>query len=108
DTGEFTGRSPKDKYIVLDELTRDTVCRNDINQSFDTNAFDLLHDRMIHYLADKEIYVRDVAACHDDHYQITIRSICEYPRSDLFVHNMFISTNSKEESTPTRTIVCAP
>lgn len=108
DTGEFTGRSPRDKYIVLDGLTRDTVCRNDINQAFDPQKFDLLYDRFITYISKKKVYVRDVVTCHDERYQITIRSICEYPRSDLFVHNMFILGNTKEETTPTRTIVCAP
>jgi len=62
-TGEFTGRSPNDRFIVFDNITEDTIWWGDINLPFETHKFDLLYDHMMEYLSDKEIYVRDGFAC---------------------------------------------
>src|SRR5579872_6982860 len=50
DTGTFTGRSPKDKFIVRDPLTADTIHWNDFNQPFPDASFDQLHRKMMAYL----------------------------------------------------------
>jgi len=47
DTGKFTGRSPKDKYSVLDDTTRDEVWWGNINQPFEPEKFDALLERVI-------------------------------------------------------------
>ena len=49
-TGEFTGRSPQDRFIVRDAITEESVWWGDINTSFDENKFDALHQKMINYL----------------------------------------------------------
>ncbi len=89
-TGEFTGRSPKDKFIVKDAITTDSVHWNDFNIPFDTEKFDALHAKMNQYLADKELWVRDCYACADSNYRISIRVVNENPWSNLFAYNMFI------------------
>ena len=63
DTGEFTGRSPKDKFIVLDEKTKDTIWWGDVNFKFDATKFDVLYNRVCAYLSGKDVYVRDSYAC---------------------------------------------
>src|SRR5574337_1826597 len=50
DTGEFTGRSPKDKFIVEDKVTKDTVWWGDVNFKFDPDKFDRLYNRVTAYL----------------------------------------------------------
>ena len=62
-TGKFTGRSPKDRFIVQDELTKNSVWWGDVNIPFDSLKFSLLYQKAINYLEHKEIYVRDVYAC---------------------------------------------
>src|SRR5471030_1169521 len=62
DTGEFTGRSPKDRFIVEDDLTRDNVWWCKVNIKFDADKFDTLLAKVIGYLADKDIFVRDCCA----------------------------------------------
>src|SRR5690606_17581698 len=58
-TGEFTGRSPKDRFIVKDEVTRDEVWWGDINIPFEPEKFDALYKRVTDYLsAQEEVYVR--------------------------------------------------
>src|SRR4051812_22014003 len=53
DTGEFTGRSPKDKFLVADEKTESSVWWGDINIKFSPEKFDRLHQRMCAYLTNK-------------------------------------------------------
>src|SRR3954471_22664867 len=59
DTGEFTGRSPKDKFTVVDDISKDTIWWGDINFKFEPAKFDALYNRVTAYLEGKEVYVRD-------------------------------------------------
>lgn len=89
-TGKFTGRSPKDRFIVADDITNETVWWGDINQKISSEAFDQLADNIAAYLSNKEIFIRDVHACADPNYQVPLRVVTEYPWSNHFVDNMFI------------------
>jgi phosphoenolpyruvate carboxykinase (ATP) len=110
DTGEFTGRSPKDKFIVCDEITKDTIWWGDVNIKFDKEKFDVLYNRMTAYLSGKDIYVRDSYACADPAYRLNLRVVTEYPWSSLFANNLFLRP-TKEEILNFKsewTIICAP
>lgn len=109
-TGEFTGRSPLDRFIVKDTITEDKIWWGDINIPFEPEAFDKLYDKVINYLNDKEVFVRDAYACADSNYQMNIRVINEYPWSNMFVYNMFIRPTKKELDgfEPEWTVVNAP
>jgi phosphoenolpyruvate carboxykinase (ATP) len=110
DTGEFTGRSPLDRFIVTDSLTENLVWWNNINLHFEAKQFNRLFKKVIQYLNGKEIYVRDAAVCADVRYQINVRALTEYPWSNLFVHNMFLRLGKEElkSFSPEWLIVCAP
>lgn len=95
-TGEFTGRSPKDRFIVEDDITRDKVWWGDINIPFDADKFDALYDKVVDYLSGKEVYARDSYACSEDKYKLNIRVVNEYPWSNLFAYNMFLRPNDEE------------
>lgn len=60
DTGEFTGRSPKDRFVVCDEITENAVWWGDVNIKFDPAKFDLLYNRVCAYLSGKEVFVRNI------------------------------------------------
>ncbi len=96
DTGKFTGRSPKDKYSVLDDTTRDEVWWGNINQPFEPEKFDALLERVIQHYAGKEIFVRDAYACADPEYKINVRVVNETAYQNLFVHHMFIRPEKSE------------
>jgi phosphoenolpyruvate carboxykinase (ATP) len=96
DTGEFTGRSPKDKFVVYDENTKDTVWWGDVNNRFEADKFDVLHHRMLAYLTGKEIWVRDAYACADQKHRINVRVVTEYPWSNLFAYNLFLRPTPEE------------
>lgn len=96
DTGKFTGRSPKDRFIVKDEITSDPIWWGDINIPFSPEKFDKLYDKVVNYLCGKELYVRDCYACADDRYRLNLRVITQLPWSNLFAHNMFIRPEASE------------
>jgi phosphoenolpyruvate carboxykinase (ATP) len=110
DTGEFTGRSPKDKFIVLDEKTKDTIWWSDVNFKYDADKFDTLYNRVTAYLAGKEVYVRDSYACAAPEYRLNIRVVTENPWSNLFANNLFLRPTHEEilNFNPEWTIICAP
>ncbi|KUG08809.1 phosphoenolpyruvate carboxykinase [Solirubrum puertoriconensis] len=110
DTGKFTGRSPKDRFVVKDESTAESVWWGDINIPFDPQKFDQLHEKMVAYLADKKIYVRDAyAGAHPD-YQLKLRVVNELAWHNLFCYNMFLRPEQGADTSwaPDFSIICAP
>lgn len=109
-TGEFTGRSPKDRFIVKDNITKEEVWWGDINMPFDSDKFDKLYDKVVNYLSEKEIYVRDAIACADPEFQTNIRVVNEYPWSNMFAYNMFQRPTQEQLNgfSPEWTVVNAP
>lgn len=109
-TGEFTGRSPKDRFIVKDDLTKDEVWWGDINLPFEEEAFDKLYVKITKHLSNKELYVREAYACADPRYQMNLRIITELPWVNLFAYNMFLRPTEKqlENFSPEWTILQAP
>lgn len=109
-TGEFTGRSPQDRFIVCDEKTENTVWWGDINKKFDSDKFDALYNRMKAYLAGREVYARDAYACAHDDYRLNVRVVTEFPWSNMFAYNMFLRPTDEEiqNFNPEWHVVCAP
>lgn len=109
-TGEFTGRSPKDRFIVCDETTENAVWWGDINKKFDSGDFDRLFDRMKAYLSNRDVFVKDAYVCADEKYRMNVRLVSEHPWSNLFADNMFLRLTDEEidNYSPEWSIVCAP
>lgn len=99
DTGEFTGRSPKDKYVVKDEKTSDSVWWGEVNHPFSPEDFDRLYERVTAHLSDRDIYVKDVYACAKPEYRLNIRVITENPWQSLFANNLFLRPDKEELKT---------
>ena len=110
DTGEFTGRSPKDRFIVEDEVTKEAVWWGNVNIKFDSNKFDALYKRVAEYLKGKEIYIRDSYVCSNEKYELNIRVVTEHAFSNQFAYNMFLRPTAEElqDFSPEWTILNAP
>ncbi len=109
DTGKFTGRSPKDRFIVCDQITENTVWWGDVNIKFTTKDFNSLYLKVIGHLHTKQVYVRDAFACADEDYRMSIRVITENAFQNLFAHNLFLRYNEYElPHQPEWTIIAAP
>ncbi len=109
-TGEFTGRSPKDRFIVKDAISADKVWWGDINIPFESDAFDALYNKVVAHLSGKELYARHAYACADDRYSLNIQMISELPWANLFAYNMFLRPTEEQLKTftPEWTILQAP
>ncbi|MBO6516706.1 MAG: phosphoenolpyruvate carboxykinase (ATP) [Bacteroidia bacterium] len=110
DTGEFTGRSPKDKFVVQDDITRDTVWWGDINQPIAPEKFDSLLEKVINHYNGKRIYVRDAYACADPAYRMNIGVVTESAYQNLFANNLFLRPTAEEAAnqTPEWLVIAAP
>ncbi|MEO8087325.1 MAG: phosphoenolpyruvate carboxykinase (ATP) [Bacteroidota bacterium] len=111
DTGKFTGRSPKDKFIVCDATTESSVWWGDINIKISPEYFDHMHDKMSAYLQGKTVYVRDSYACADPKYRLKIRVVTETPWANLFANNLFLRPTKEEILSNIKcdwSIICAP
>jgi len=96
-TGKFTGRSPKDRYIVEDSLTKDSVDWGDINIPITNDTYQKLFAKITKYADSlEEVYVRDAHACANPNYKLNVRVYTEYPWQNMFVYNMFLRPNESD------------
>jgi len=109
-TGKFTGRSPKDKFIVKDGDSEKNVWWGDVNHPLSTEHFENIYSKMKEFLLEKKIYVRDVMAGADIKNNLKIRVINTLAYHNLFCLNMFISPekNINDDFLPEFTIICIP
>jgi phosphoenolpyruvate carboxykinase (ATP) len=100
DTGNFTGRSPKDKFTVIDDTTSETVDWGEVNRPISKAHFDILYKKMRTYLAEREVWIRDAHACADPRFSLTIRIVNETPWANLFCYNLFLRPEASNVLTP--------
>lgn len=96
DTGKFTGRSPKDRFIVKEEFTDKHVWWGEVNIPYDGEKFDPLLGKMVESLKGRKIYVRDAIACANPDHKLKIRVIGTQAYHNLFAYNMFIRPTEAE------------
>ena len=100
-TGEFTGRSPKDKYIVEDAVTKDTIWWNspkapNDNKPISTATWIALKENTVNQLSGKRLFVVDAYCGANENTRLKVRFIMEVAWQAHFVKNMFIRPTEKE------------
>ncbi len=110
ETGQHTGRSPKDKFIVRNAESEADVDWGDVNQPMDEASFDRLLNRVQAYLQNRNIYVQDLYAGADAGSRLSVRVVTEQAWHNLFARNMFIRPprNELPGFSPDYTIIQAP
>jgi phosphoenolpyruvate carboxykinase (ATP) len=103
----YTGRTPKDKFIVLDDETRDTFWWGSVNQPFDPGKFDALEAKLRAYYAKREVFVQDLSVGRMGH-EMSVRVVNELPYHNLFVRHLFIPGGKPILGEPDWTILSAP
>ena len=98
DTGKYTGRSPKDKYIVDEKTSTDNIWWGDVNQKLDESIFDDLYEKVISYYNtdDSKTYLFDGFAGFDPNNSINVRILAKRAWQAHFVRNMFIRPKTEE------------
>jgi phosphoenolpyruvate carboxykinase (ATP) len=89
-TAPYTGRSPKDKYIVREPSTGGDIWYGKVNNPLEEATFELLHRKMLAYLAGRTRFVTDAYAGADPAYRLRVRVVSELASAALFARNMFI------------------
>jgi phosphoenolpyruvate carboxykinase (ATP) len=100
-TGEFTGRSPKDKYIVEDSVTKDTIWWNspkapNDNKPISPETWNVLKENTVNQLSGKRLFVVDAFCGANENTRLKVRFIMEVAWQAHFVKNMFIRPTEKE------------
>ena len=111
ETGKYTGRSPQDKYIVDETISRDKIDWGSVNQPISTEIFESLYKKVIDYLAQQEeLFVFKGFAGADKDSRLGIQVINEFAWHNLFAHQLFIRPSEEELVTHKSdfTIVSAP
>lgn len=94
-TGKFTGRSPKDKFIVDEPSVHDKIDWAN-NKPIQIEKFEQLHAEVLAYLENKELYVFDGFAGADRNFRLPIRVVNEFAWHNLFAHQLFIRPTVEE------------
>ncbi len=114
DTVPYTGRSPKDKFIVREETTEDEIWWGEVNHPIENETYEALYDRVTEHLGKRDLYVQDVYAAADPQYRLSVRVVTESPWHAHFCRNMFRLARTFEHDDeiepfmPDFTIVHAP
>lgn len=110
-TGQHTGRSPRDKFIVNEPGCSNRVAWGKVNQPMSEEQWRLLHRRLRSYLQGRDLFVQDCYAGADREFRLPIRVITEHAWTALFARNMFIHSHRFDEleaHVPQFTVIQAP
>jgi len=109
-TGPRTGRSPKDKFTVDDDVTHALVDWGRVNQPFSPERFDALLERVLQHMRERDLFVQDLYCGADPAYRLPIRIIAEYAWHALFVRQLFVRPEPSEltANAPEFTVIAAP
>src|SRR5207253_2087980 len=110
ETGQHTGRSPKDKFFVREPGSEDRIWWYPGNQPIAPERFEGLLSRMLDSMAENQVYVQDLYACADPRHRLRVRVVTELAWHSLFAHNLFIRPPREELNSfrPDFTIVSLP
>jgi phosphoenolpyruvate carboxykinase (ATP) len=108
-TGQHTGRSPNDKFIVRDADAEQHVAWGAVNRPMQEDRFETLRRDLLASMAQSDLLVQDCFAGADPEYRLPIRVITEYAWHSLFARNLFIVDEaSRADHSPEFTIIDAP
>lgn len=88
-TGKYTGRSPKDRFIVKQKSVEDKINWGNVNLPIDEVVFNKLYDKVIEYLKEKDIFVFDGFVGAMKEYTLPIRVVCECASQAMFANQLF-------------------
>ena len=111
ETGEYTGRSPQDRFIVQDDISENKVDWGNVNKPVSKEVFHRLYDKVTAYLKEKdELFVLNAFAGADEKYRLPVQVINEFAWHNLFSRQMLIRPTAEELTSHEAefTIISAP
>lgn len=109
-TGQHTGRSPNDRFVVEDETTKDEIWWGNVNRPISADKFDQLYEKMLGHLSGRDVFVQDCYAGANAAYRLPVRVVTENAWHNMFARNMFIQPADSELGNfePQFTVLQAP
>jgi len=109
-TAPHTGRSPNDKYVVREPSSADRIWWGSVNVPMEPAQFAALRQRILDYMKDRDLFIRDVHAGADPAYRVPLRVVSTRAWASLFVYNMFLEPTPEEleDFQPEWTVLHAP
>jgi phosphoenolpyruvate carboxykinase (ATP) len=108
-TGQHTGRSPNDKFVVREPSSEAEIAWGKVNRPITPAQFDAFHKDLLSSLAGKELFVLDCFAGADPMYRLPVRVINEFAWHNLFCKNLFIDDPAAAAAAaPAFTIIDSP
>ncbi len=110
-TGQHTGRSPNDKFVVREATSEQHVHWGSVNRPIDESQFDAVHRDMMAYVQDKDLFVLDAWGGTDPTFRLPIRVVTEFAWHNLFARNMFLPENDPDKRSshrPEYTVIDLP
>ncbi len=109
-TGKYTGRSPKDRFIVDEPEFHDQIAWGKVNMPISNEKFERIYKGVRAYLQHRDIYVFDGFAGADPDYRLNVRVINDLASENMFIHQLLIRPTAEElkNFVPGFTIVAAP
>lgn len=109
-TGQHSGRSPNDRFIVEEDTTKDEIAWGDVNRPISKENFQRLYDKMLSHLQGREVFVQDCYSGADSDFRLPVRVVTEEAWHNLFARNMFIQPPESERASfvPQFTVLQAP
>ena len=109
-TGQHTGRSPSDKFIVRDPKSDDDIWWGPVNQPMEPGHFEALYGRVVEYLNGRELFIQDCFVNNHPAYRLPVRAVSETAWHSLFARNMFIPASPEQavDHRPQFTILHVP
>ncbi len=88
-TGQHTGRSPKDKFVVREPWSQDKVWWGEVNHEISEEHYDRLRARLVEYVADKQLYAQDMYISAHESHRRSLRVYTETAWASIFARNLF-------------------
>lgn len=107
-TGQYTGRSPKDRFIVVDDVSKDTVAFGKVNLPLEAEVYKKLKEKVKNHLKDKEVFLVKAIAGADPNNDIKINVICENAAQAVFASQIFIKDREREGFDSDFSVVAVP
>ncbi len=110
ETGQHTGRSANDKFMVDEPTSRDNIWWGKVNKAISEENFNKIEDQIINYLSERDLYIQDLFGGTDPAHRINVRAISPSPWHSLFIRNLLVRPDASDlgNFVPDFTILHAP
>lgn len=109
-TGKYTGRSPKDRFIVKQDSINNKINWGEVNLPIEEKVFNSLYNQVVNYLNERDLFIFDGYVGALSEYKVNVRVISEYASQALFANQLFrrLDDKSLEDFVPSFNVIAAP